>query len=508
MGWLSGLFTTRRELDALRSEIERLKAVQDVQAPDFLRAGIGDHPELPPLRMVDAQAELYQRLSWVYVAVTITAQTAAGAQFNVSEWQGEKTTSIENHPFELLLRNPNPLQSRLEFLEALFAFRQLTGNAYIWLNRTTPDAPPSEMWIIPSQQIEPIPDKNLYISGYAYDPGDGRKIPLETWEVCHLKRYHPRNQFVGLSPIEALAITATGDLAMAQWNTNFFDKQHAKPAGALAFADRINDADWERIKRDVRDDHGGVSRKMMMLRNAGTAGAKWIQFGVSQKDMEFLRGREFNKEEIFAAFAPGLSSMLAVNATEANSKTGKATFAETTIWPSHQAVAEKFTSDILPAYGDNLVGAFEDVRVTDRALALQEQTTAYQVMTISEAREKFYNLGPLGDARDSTLVAGTAAPIEPIDVEPPPPAPTRAKEATPPTPDPVRADLLRWQRKATKRAKAGRTGCAFESAAIAPTLNAAIRGALDAAADVDAVRAVFAAVLDGGDLAPLWENYP
>jgi phage portal protein BeeE len=96
----------------------------------------------------------------------------------------------------------------------------------------------------------------------------------------------------------------------------------------------------------------------MMMRAVGKGGVSWIQMGVSQKDMEFLQGRTFNKEEIFAALAPGLSSMLAVNATEANSKAGKATFNEMTIWPMHQAVAEKFTADILPAYGETLVGEF------------------------------------------------------------------------------------------------------------------------------------------------------
>src|SRR3990167_7539836 len=198
----------------------RAKAPADLQTPDFLRAGIlgGMYsPELPGLYLSEAQAELYQRLSWVYIAVTITAQTAAGAKFNVSALRGEKKEAVENHPFEQLLRRPNPLQSRMEFLESLMGFRQTTGNAYIWLNRTSPTAPPAELCVIPTPMIEPIPDNRLYLRGYAYDPGNGQKIPLEPWEICHLKRFHPRNRFVGLSPIEALAQTATGDMAMTKW---------------------------------------------------------------------------------------------------------------------------------------------------------------------------------------------------------------------------------------------------------------------------------------------------
>jgi HK97 family phage portal protein len=495
----------------------RQKAPAQPFAPDFLRVGVGPYTDLPGLTLPDQQASLYQRLSWVYIAVSITAQTAAGAPFSVEELVGEKTEAIDNHPFELLLRRPNPLQSRLEFLEALIGHRQLTGNAYVWLNRTSPERPPAEMWIIPSSSIEPVPDAQMYLRGYVYEAANGRKIPLETWEICHLKRFHPRNQFVGLSPLEALSVTAFGDLAMAKWNTAYFDKQNAKPAGLLAFADPINDNDWERMKRDIEAEHGGTNRKMMLLRNAGKSGVQYQQVGVSQHDMEFLAGRTFNKEEIFAAFAPGLSSMLAVNATEANSLAGRATFTEMTIWPIHQAVAEKFTSDVLPAYGPNLVGSFEDVRVTDRAMQLQEQQTSYRVLTIQEAREKYYGLPPLGDDRDGQLVEGQAVSLMvATDSErgqaitqaapqqgPEPELPEPEVETEEPE-EPVRADLIRWQRKAYKRAKAGqRAVCNFESSAIPATLAGAIGGALETAETALDVRGIFGAVLDD-----VWQGYP
>lgn len=510
----------------------RLKAPQDIQTPDFLRAGLGSYgDDIPGLLLPTAQAELYQRLSWVYIAVSITSQTAAGAKFNVSKLQGEKTEAVENHPFELLLRRPNPLQSRFEFLEAFYGFRRLTGNAYVWLNRTSPTAPPSEMWIIPSSQIVPVPDERLYLRGYAYDPGDGTQIPLETWEICHSRQFHPGNRFVGLSAIESLALTAQGDMAMTKWNTNYFGRDHAKPAGGLAFADPINDSDWEQMKRDIKKEHGGTERNLMMLRAVGKGGVSWLQMGVSQKDMEFLQGRTFNKEEIFAALAPGLSSMLAINATEANSKTGKATFNEMTIWPMHQAVGEKFTSDILPSYGDNLIGEFEDVRVSDRAMELAEQQTAFKVMTIKEARERYYNLPPLGDDRDEAIVEGEKAPsdnptppqLAAFTGQTPPPAEPEQPEPEQPTPaddtedeaDPdMREDLLRWQRKAYKRAKAGqRAACAFESDVIPASLHAAIKGALESASTALDVRRIFGTLI-GTDIEPeriksvMWGNYP
>lgn len=523
-------------MNQIRRWFTRQKAPPQSPAPGFLRAGIGANTELPGLQLPEAQAELYQRLSWVQIAVSITGQTAAGTPFSVMSLKGEKTEAVENHPFELLLRRPNPLQSRMEFLEAVIGYRKLTGNAYIWLNRTSATVPPSELWVIPSHRIEPVPDEKLYIKGYAYDPGDGKKIPLEPWEICHIKRFHPLNRFVGLSEIEALAVAATGDMAMSKWNANYFHKDNAKPAGAMAFADPINDADWDDMQRRVKEEHGGTERKMMMLRNTGRGGVSWLQFGISQKDMEFLQGRQFNKEEIWAAMAPGLSSMLAVNATEANSRTGKASFLEFTIWPLHQAIAERFTTDILPSYGENLVGEFEDVRVSDRALELQEQQVSFKVLTIKEVREKYYGLKPLGDERDDKIVDGDNAPSdEPTPPQlmpftgqqpeqeqqaaepeaPENPEPEREQDEDEEQRNPIRADLLHWQRKAYKRAKAGQVAAVpFESDVIPISLHAAIKGALEAAQTAADVRQIFGTLLGGDDINPTrvqqvtWWGYP
>lgn len=64
---------------------------------------------------------------------------------------------------------------------------------------------------------------------------------------------------------------------------------------------------------------------------------------------------------------------------------------------------------------------------------------------------------------------------------------------------PAKADLLRWQRKALKRFKAGKgAACEFESASIGDSLKGAIAGALETAEDETAVRAAFSQALTWG----------
>jgi len=398
------------------------KAVPLTEAPAFLRAdAIAEQYTIPDRSLPEAQLELYQRLSWVQIAVSKIAEVGATTAFNVLALDGEETNDIPNHPFELLLRRPNPLNSRAEFLEGTLAYYALTGNAYWWLNKVGNTV--AELWLLPPHKVSPVPDGRMFLRGYLYDTGHGDPIPLELGEVVHFRRFHPLNSFVGLSPIEALAVVATGDMAAQKWNTNFFDKNNAKMPGVLAFRDPIQDPEWDKMKRDVKEEYGGTKRSVMMMRGVGD-GVQWITTAMSQGDMQFLEGRTFTKEEIFAIYAPGLSSMLAVNATEANSVSGKRTFIEYGVWPHLVRIAEKITNDLLPMYGTDLVGEFDDIRVTDKQMELSEIAAYSQTHTVDEVRARYYQDEPLGDDRGNLLVPEIGKGLTPADPDPePPPAP-------------------------------------------------------------------------------------
>jgi HK97 family phage portal protein len=375
-----------------------------VKYPPFaLQQAQAEQWSLPPMTMAQAQAELYQRLSWVQIAVGIIARSAATAGSQVRKLNGEDAEQVVNHPFELLLQHPNPLMSRFRLLEATFAYRKLTGNAYWWLNKPSQFAPPAEIWLIPSQQITPVPDGNLYLAGYDYDSGTGQPMRLPVDAICHFRTFNPLSEFVGLSAIEALATVAVGDMAMQRWNTQYFDKNNAKLPGALTFAQMIPDPQWEKIQAEFKRQYGGTERNLLMLRGTGDNAVNWVTMAANQKDMEFLAGRQASKEEIFQVLGvpPG---MMDKNATEANAIAAKAVFSELTLWPELVSVAETITNAILPAYGDNLVLAFDDPRKTDRALELQEQAEYSRTHTIDEVRAKYYEDEPIGDERGNLLI--------------------------------------------------------------------------------------------------------
>jgi hypothetical protein len=319
---------------------------------------------------------------------------------------------------------------------------------------------------------------------------------LEPHEIIHFKRFNPFSRFVGLSAIEAIALVAQGDLGMQDWNTRLFKENNARLPGIITFEQMVADNNWQKIKDDTRE--AARKRDLLMLRGVGQGGVNWLQNAVSQKEMEFLAGRKANKEEIMTTIAPGSYSMLSENSTMANSVVGRASFNELTVYPMHVMMAEKITNQLLPTYGGRpLVGMFEDIRVTDKAQKLAEDTAFALSHTLAEVREEIYGDDPLGDERDDLLIAqikadsGGIQDIAPnFNTQQEQPDETTEEPETEPNDEEanIKADLARWKRKAMK--KIGQA-VPFESEVIPEYLSVQIANALPACKSEADIRAVF-----------------
>jgi HK97 family phage portal protein len=510
-------FLTQKE--AAQMVADAVKAAMLENAPNWLRqTADAERYSIPDPGVYGNQADLFRKLSWILQAVEITAHAAAVTRFDVKRViNDQEPKDIPNHPFEMLLRRPNPLDSRFEFLAWTVTMFKLTGNCYWWMNRPDEFTPPDELWGIPSSKITPVLNGNMIPAGYMYYPGNGSEIMLPPHEITHFKRTNPNSRFVGLSAIEAIALVAQGDLGMQSWNTTLFQKNNGRLPSVMAFEQMIADPTWDKIKEDTRE--ASRNREMLMLRGVGQAGGlQWLQNSVSQREMEFLGGRQANKEEIYNTLAPGLFSMLSENATEANSRTGRAAFNELTLYPMHVMMGEKISNEILPTYGTEkarpLVGEFEDVRMADKQMELNEIVEYSKTHTIAEIREKYYSDDPLGDERDDLLPAQIEASSGGIQEPPTPPTPPgmpaegtpmekpETDAANPPKEEPKEdeptkamvEEIRQWERKTARigaKAAAENTQAGFMVIHLPGEVESDIRKALPECKTETAVKMVF-----------------
>ena len=347
-------------------------------------AAVAQHNQYvwPNLAETQAQTRIYQQSPWVYIAINRIAEAGALVPLHVQRVAGEKQIEVERHPLEQLLDQPNPYLSRFELFEQTIGMLELTGNAY-WFLAGDASGVPTQIWPLRPDRVSIVPDATQYVKGYVYEI-DGQRIPLETAEVVHFRRWHPANDYYGLSALEAARLAVSSDRAMAEWNRSTFGRDNGVPAGIVSVKDFVSDADFERIKREWRQSYGGPQRRTAFLRGGAI---EWQNIGLSHNELDFLKGREAHRNEILNLFGIPVG-LVSENATEANATVAERLFIERTLWPKLVRIAQKISQELLPFWPGETVATFEDIRPTDVQARLAEIRTAYPLMSINEIRER------------------------------------------------------------------------------------------------------------------------
>lgn len=371
----------------------------------------------PDLSQYTNQADVYTKSPFVYKAISLVADAAASGEFEAFQLVGEKKEAIQNHPIELLLRKPNGWQSGQEFLKAVYTDYLINGNVYTYLASEN-GGPPDEMMLLQPDRVRIVPNSNnipnaagkiLPVRGYVYTV-NSVEIPLEASQVIHWKEHNPRDPFYGLSRLQVVALSIQAEQSMARWQRNFFSKDNAVPAGLVSIKNTVTDFDYERIMRDWKRSYGGVNRATAFIRGD----VSYSNMGATHVDMDFLQGRQFEKELIFLTFnvPPG---MLDKNSTEANAQAGLEVLTNFAVWPLMTGLGSKLSNELCPFWGDDIVVEPEDIRVKDKAAERDQMYAESAFMEINEIRGKYLNLPPVnwGDipAAGAGAAAITGAPI-------------------------------------------------------------------------------------------------
>jgi HK97 family phage portal protein len=352
-------------------------------------AAVAEH-EMPAAPPVLHETSVYSAVPYVYVAVNRIAEACALVPLRLYRQHAAGRVRVDQHPFLTLLDSPNPCTSRFELLEQTVGMLELTGNAY-WFIAGDAQGLPREIWPLRPDRLTIVPDPQRMVKGYLYEL-DGRQIALEPVEVVHFKRWHPGSDYYGLSALAAARMAIQSDRAMAQWNANTFGRDMGIPAGIVSIREPIPDSDFERLKHEWRSSYGSGQRRTAFLRGAQI---EWVNVGLNHTDLDFLRGRQANRDEILHIFGLPVG-MLSENATEANATVAERLFIERTLYPKLVRLAQRITQEILPFYGEGWMAEFDDIRPTDAHLRLQEIETARGILSVDEIRARFYGLGPAG----------------------------------------------------------------------------------------------------------------
>jgi HK97 family phage portal protein len=273
----------------------------------------------------------YREHVWVYACVNAIAQSISSVPLLFKTGTRKDSQVVESHPLIDLFENPNPMMSGSQLLEATLIYLGLTGEAFYILERQNEREIPKELWVVdPGRLKEVLDEKSGLVSGWIYSKG-ARQIPLQPHEVVFFRYFNPYNDYRGLAPLQAARSGIEQDFWAGQYNAAFF-KNSAQPGGVLETSGNLTDEEYQRLLAQWQDRHGGAPKAHTIALLEG--GLSYKQTGLSQKDMDFLEQRKWNREEIMAAFkVPKPELGLYEDVTYATSKTQRKLFWENTLLP-------------------------------------------------------------------------------------------------------------------------------------------------------------------------------
>lgn len=286
---------------------------------------------------------------WVYDCVAAIAQEVGDIDLKLMKRKGDDVEEVKSHPVLDLLYKVNPLYTSYLLWESTQAHIELTGESFWWLTGTPKK--PQEVWILRPDWVNVRDTKNKIIDTYEYGaPGD-KKITIPFEEIIHFKDFNPLNPYRGYGGVKAAASAIDTDNFSREYNRNFFFNS-ARPGGAIQTDQNLTAEQYEQIRSEWEKVHRGSKNawKVAILE----AGLKWQDVGLSQREMDFIEGRKFDRDEIFAGFrVPKSIVAISDDVNLAAIREHRAVFLELTIDPKLKRLVSHLNEFLLPRYGDD-----------------------------------------------------------------------------------------------------------------------------------------------------------
>ncbi len=294
----------------------------------------------------------------------------------------------DHHPVQMLLDRANRWTTRGQLWTAIETNLCLWGSAFLALEPD--DAGRMEIWVLRSDRMKVIPDRERHIRGYVYVGANGA-VPYTADEIVWLRYYNPLDEFSGLSPIAPLRLSLDMGMDALKFNRSFYQNS-ARP-------DLILTTETNLSEQEVTDFYQRWESRYQGPSNAHRpAIASFIKdvkpIGFSQREMEFVQGLRWSLEDVSRIYGVPLPLLSDYQrATFTNIRTAEQLFWRNTMIPEMRFIEEQLDHKLLHQLGypeiklrfetDNI----EALRQDEDSLAKRQSMLLDRgVLTINEVR--------------------------------------------------------------------------------------------------------------------------
>lgn len=335
-------------LDKVGLEIKARATINSIMGAEISLLGIGSNVFIRDA--YKANPNIFSTISWITQRVARTKWQL----FDVSNKKEKK--ELFDHPILELLENPNPAQSKTEFLESACGYKKITGETFI--QGVSPGAginqgKPKELWVLPTPMMDVKFDRSgIPIEFVILSKGKKNTIPAE--EIMYLRQFNPGEGNRGMSNIQAgIKVVSQSNSA---YEANMRLIQNLGAQGILTLDDPNANADQGQIdlmETKINQKHGGASNygKVMVSSTAW----KWQQIGLNATDLALIESQKMSLRDICNLF--NLNSQLfndPDNTTYNNIQEARKAGITDAVQPEIEALRDGFNKWLVPKFGTHL----------------------------------------------------------------------------------------------------------------------------------------------------------
>jgi HK97 family phage portal protein len=152
--------------------------------------------------------------------------------------------------------------------------------------------------LLPPQSTAPIPDPKTFVSGYEVLMPNGDKVIMKPDDVCWIRRPHPIDPYLSLTPMESAGIAIEIENLAKLYNRNYL-LNDGRPGGLLVLRGEIDDDDKDELRNRFRGNLGRVGQTTVI---SADDGVDFVDTSSSPRDAAYIQMRQITKEEILSSF--------------------------------------------------------------------------------------------------------------------------------------------------------------------------------------------------------------
>ena len=249
-----------------------------------------------------AVTQPYKQSIWIYSCISTIVENICRIPFVLKKDAGELEPSIiESGPIYDLFQNPNPYMTQRTLLEATLTYYCLRGECF-WIKEGQSNVTeiPKMIWCFDPVRFYPVTNERTgLLMGWEYRGKE--KIYFSNDEILFFKMFNPYDDIRGLSPAVAATLSIDQEYYASTYNNSFF-KNGATVGGFISVPAgvELTDEQWNRLLKQFEDRHQGASKahKIAVMEGGGT----FTEAKLTQKDMDFIEGKNLTRTEILAAY--------------------------------------------------------------------------------------------------------------------------------------------------------------------------------------------------------------